>query len=361
MIFEDGTVFFGRFFTKAQHAEGEIVFNTAMTGYQEVLTDPSYSQQCVIMTYPLIGSYGITPDDNESDAIGLQAILCKEYVDHPSNWQSIMSVKTYLDNHDRVGVEWLDTRAMTLHVRQHGAQRVMITSDCDTPVATLLPQVRAIAPMTGQNVARKVTTPTVYTWQEAPSSRRFTVAVLDCGVKFTILRHLQKRGCDCLVLPLDTAQDILRGRAVDGLFISNGPGDPEPVQSAIDLIQSYMGKCPIFGICLGHQLIAQALGARTFKMPFGHHGANHPVKNLSTGKIEITSQNHGFCVDADSLGPDVEITHINLNDGTNEGFRHKKYPLFSVQYHPESAPGPCDSDYLFDDFIHMIETASVHV
>ncbi|RAP25038.1 carbamoyl phosphate synthase small subunit [Candidatus Marinamargulisbacteria bacterium SCGC AG-343-K17] len=361
LLLEDGTEFFGRYFTEVSDVFGEVVFNTAMSGYQEVVTDPSYSNQCVVMTYPMIGNYGINDDDVESKKIYLNALLCKEYVDHPSNWQSVKSLKTYLEEHGKVGVDRLDTRALTLHVRDHGAQRMMITSDVDSSVDELLKKIQAVPKMAGLNLAQQVTTESSYSWNDQRANdKKFKLAVLDCGVKYNILRHLDERGCDCVVMPIDQAKDMLENDTYHGLFISNGPGDPEPVQAAVDVIKSQLGKLPIFGICLGHQLIAHALGAKTYKLKFGHHGINHPVKNLQTGKVEITSQNHGFCVDVSSLGSDVTVTHVNLYDGTNEGFRHNAYPLFSVQYHPEAAPGPCDSDYLFDEFVQMMETTHVH-
>lgn len=361
LLLEDGTEFTGRFFTKSKDVFGEVVFNTAMSGYQEVLTDPSYSNQCVVMTYPMIGNYGINYDDVESNQIYLNALLCKEYVDHPSNWQSVKSLKDYLEEHQKVGVERLDTRALTLHVRDNGAQRLMITGNIHASQEELLSQISAQPKMSGLNLAQHVTTSDTYSWNKKQSAeKKFKLAVLDCGVKFNILRHLEDRGCDCVVMPIDQAKDMLNRNTYHGLFISNGPGDPEPVEAAVDVIKSHLGKLPIFGICLGHQLIAHALGGKTYKLKFGHHGVNHPVKNLQTGKVEITSQNHGFCVDITSLGTDVTVTHVNLYDGTNEGFRHNTYPLFSVQYHPESAPGPCDSDYLFDEFVQMMETTQVH-
>lgn len=361
VLFEDGTEYFGRYFTVPSDVFGEIVFNTAMSGYQEVLTDPSYSNQCVVMTYPMIGNYGINEQDNESKAVFLNALLCKEYVDIPSNWQSVKSVKTYLEEFNKVGVERLDTRAITLHIRNHGAQRVLITSDLDTSSEILIKKILEIPKMAGLNLAQEVTAPTSYSWtSDASLTPRFKVAVLDCGVKYNILRHLESRGCECVVMPLEKAEEMMASDTYHGLFISNGPGDPEPVERAVALIKSQLGKRPIFGICLGHQLIAHALGAKTYKLKFGHHGINHPVKNIATGKVEITSQNHGFCVDVESLAEDITVTHVNLYDGTNEGFKHKRFPLFSVQYHPESAPGPADSDYLFDEFIQMMETAAVH-
>lgn len=362
LILEDRTEFIGKYFTEAKEVFGEVVFNTAMSGYQEVVTDPSYKNQCVIMTYPMIGNYGINDQDNESKQVFLTSVLCKEYCDIPSNWQSVKTLRQYLEEYGAVGVERLDTRSMTLHVRDHGAQRMIITTDFDSGIDSLVAKIKQQPEMVGSNLAKVVTTDARYSWQSnnADSNSKFRIAVLDCGVKYNILRHLESRGCECVVLPIDEAAAAFETSQFDGLFISNGPGDPEPVQAAIQLIQQQLGKMPIFGICLGHQLIAHALGGKTYKLKFGHHGINHPVKNLQTGRVEITSQNHGFCVDVDSLGPDVEVTHVNLYDGTNEGFKHQKYPLFSVQYHPESAPGPCDSSYLFDEFVQMMQEAPCH-
>ena len=361
LILEDGMEYIGQYFTEPNEVFGEVVFNTAMSGYQEVVTDPSYKNQCVIMTYPMIGNYGINDQDNESKQVFLSSVLCKEYVDIPSNWQSVRTLKNYLEEFGAVGVERLDTRTMTLHVRDHGAQRMIITPDFSSTKEQLIEKIKHMPEMVGSNLANVVTTDSSYSWQSSTSSdTKFRIAVLDCGVKYNILRHFESRGCECVVLPLDNAVSELETGRFDGLFISNGPGDPEPVEQAISIIQQQLGKIPIFGICLGHQLIAHALGGKTYKLKFGHHGINHPVKNLQTGKVEITSQNHGFCVDVESLGPDVTITHVNLYDGTNEGFRHQKYPLFSVQYHPESAPGPCDSSYLFDEFVQMMKEAPCH-
>ena len=251
----------------------------------------------------------------------------------------VKSLKEYLQDHHKVGVERLDTRAITLHVRDHGAQRMIITSDM-TATKETVQKINDHPKMAGLNLAQTVTTESKYSWnKEEVVEKKFKLAVLDCGVKYNILRHLDERGCECVVMPINQAKEMLENDTYP-LFISNGPGDPEPVEAAVEVIKSQLGKLPIFGICLGHQLIAHALGGKTYKLKFGHHGINHPVKNLQTGKVKITSQNHGFCVDVSSLGTDVTVTHVNLYDGTNEGFRHNIYPLFSVQYHPEAAPGP---------------------
>lgn len=356
LVFEDGTVFFGRVFSGSGERFGEVVFNTAMSGYQEVITDPSYSGQMVLMTYPMIGSYGINTDDIESRGLFLEALLVKEYIDFPSNWRSRQSLKDYLGQHHVLGIEGLDTRAITRHLRDNGSQRAMITQS-DESLESLLHRLNVSPSMVGLNLADKVSCDGSYQWPMNGRSARFRVAVIDTGVKYNILRLLSENGCECTVFPSSISADEVLAQDFDGVFLSNGPGDPEPVTSVIQLIRNVLGKLPVFGICLGHQLLWLALGGKTYKLKFGHHGANHPVKHLETGRVEITSQNHGFCVDIDSLSPDdIEITHINLNDHTVEGFRHRRFPAFSVQYHPESAPGPHDSQYLFEKFIDLMES-----
>lgn len=357
LVFEDGTLFPGRVFAGSGNRNGEVVFNTAMAGYQEVITDPSYCGQMVVMTYPLIGSYGIHESDWESRGLFLDALIVKEYIDFPTHFNSQKTLKTLLDEHNILGIEGVDTRALTRYIRDNGAKRAFIITD-STPVETVRAQLSTLGGMQGVNLADKVTTPTAYVWQKLESPQ-FKVAVIDCGVKFNILRLLTDLGCECHVLPNSTtAEEILSGN-YDGMFISNGPGDPEPVTQVIECIRGVLGKKPIFGICLGHQLLGLALGAKTFKLKFGHHGANHPVKNLKTGKVEITSQNHGFNVDVETIDKnDVEITHINLNDMTVEGIRHKRFPAFSVQYHPEAAPGPNDPNYLFQEFFQLMREAT---
>jgi len=355
LVFEDGTVFFGRSFTGDGERFGEVVFNTAMTGYQEVLTDPSYCGQMVLMTYPMIGSYGINLDDVESRGIFLEAFLVKEYIDFPSNWRSHTTLKSYLIDNRVMGVEGLDTRAITRHLREKGAQRSLLTTSNDS-LAELLERISSSPTMAGLNLADKVSSDGSYQWPLNGVVPKYRVAVIDTGVKYNILRSLAALGCECTVFPSTIhAQEIL-AQQFDGVFLSNGPGDPEPVVGVISTIQQLLGKVPIFGICLGHQLLWLALGGTTYKLKFGHHGANHPVRNIQTGHVEITSQNHGFCVDTSTLSEaDIEVTHINLNDGTVEGFRHRRYPAFSVQYHPESAPGPHDSKYLFTQFTTMMQ------
>lgn len=355
LIFEDGTVFRGRVFAEGPDRFGEAVFNTAMTGYQEVLTDPSYKGQLVLMTYPLIGSYGTTPEDSESRGLFLEALLVKEYMPFVSNFRSTASLKDYLEKAGVIGVEDLDTRAITRYLRDHGAQRCLITTS-QASLSGLIESIKDSPSMAGQNLADVVSCKEAYTFP-ADGTVRYRVAVIDTGIKTNILRLLASHGCECQVHPSTVSAETLLSGGYDGLFIANGPGDPEPLTHIVATIQAVLGKLPIFGICLGNQLLGLALGAKTYKLKFGHHGANHPVKNLLTGKVEITSQNHGFCIDPHSFSTDdIEITHMNLNDNTVEGFRHKHYPAFSVQYHPEAAPGPHDSRYLFTQFTTLMAT-----
>ena len=355
LIFEDGTVFFGRAFAGGGERFGEVVFNTAMSGYQEVLTDPSYCGQMVLMTYPMIGSYGINLEDVESRGLFLEALLVREYIDFPSNWRSKMTLKTYLEQNNVMGVEGLDTRAITRYVRENGAQRTLLTTSSES-LEVALRRIRSSPSMLGLNLADRVSASGSYQWRMGGHTAQYRVAVIDTGVKYNILRLLAEHGCDCTVFPSTIDASEILAQDFDGVFLPNGPGDPEPVVRSITAIKALLGKVPIFGICLGHQLLWLALGGRTYKLKFGHHGSNHPVKNLDTGHVEITSQNHGFCVDIESLSEaDIEITHINLNDQTVEGFRHRHYPAFSVQYHPESAPGPHDSKYLFKSFVDLMK------
>ncbi len=373
LALEDGRTFACRSFTGAGEASGEVVFNTGMTGYQEVLTDPSYRGQMVVMTYPLIGNYGVNPEDVESERIQVAAFLVREYQNYPSNFRSTGTLADYLKAQGVLGVEHLDTRALTRHIRNAGAMRAVIsTGDGDS--AKLVRQANAIPGMTGQNLARVVSTQEPYRWvdnrpayinpNQSPMDHTLwqyrgqkpSVVALDFGIKFNILRQLSEVGFEVIVMPGYTGPDTVQAMQPDGIFLSNGPGDPEPVTEAVETIRVLIDYRPIFGICLGHQLLGLALGGETFKLKFGHRGANQPVENLKTGKVEITSQNHGFAVDLETLeGQDVEITHINLNDNTLEGFRHRKLPIFSVQYHPEASPGPHDARYLFDQFKMLME------
>jgi len=357
LILSDGTLFEGFSLGAMGTSIGEVVFNTAMMGYQEIITDPSYHFQLVTMTYPQIGNYGVNPKDFESRRIYAAGLIIREYSPVVSHWQATRSLDEYLKYYGVVGISDIDTRQLTRHLRDRGAQMGMITTS-DEPLEVLLDRIKTGKQLVGRDIAREVTTEESYKWpmdQEIGEDQKpkFKVAVYDFGVKFSILRALYQQGCELRVFSAHTPPDEVLAWNPDGIFLSNGPGDPEPVEYAVSTVKSLLGKKPIFGICLGHQILGLALGAKTTKLKFGHHGANHPVKHLPTGAVEITSQNHGFIVDADSLPPnDVEITHINLNDQTLEGFRHKNLPAFSVQYHPESAPGPRDSRYLFENFIN---------
>ncbi len=370
LALEDGSVFRCRSFTGHAEGGGEIVFNTAMTGYQEILTDPSYSEQIVVMTYPMIGNYGIPPEDEESRRIQAKAMVMKEYSHHPSNHRASETLACYLTRHRTPGLCDLDTRALTLRIRNHGAMRAFY-STTERDESRLIAQARSLPSMAGQNLASAATTPRPYLWQnggvqdlpkESIHRDLWTrkdnvprVAVLDFGVKFNILRMLEASGCDVLVLPASTDAQTIADLSPDGLLLSNGPGDPEPVDFAVRTIESLLGVIPMFGICLGHQLLALALGGKTYKLKFGHRGANQPVYDTHSGRVYITSQNHGFAVDGDSLkSADVEITQINLNDKTVEGFRSRRHRVFSVQYHPEASPGPNDAADLFAAFYKLM-------
>ena len=373
LALEDGRVFNGRAAGATTRRGGEVVFNTSLTGYQEVFTDPSYSGQIVCLTYPHIGNVGANVDDEESPKPYIEGLIVREFCALASNWRSSESAQQYLERHS-VPVIWdLDTRALVRHLRDVGALRGVVSTD-GAPAKKLIAEARALPTMAGQELAGRVSTEKQYVWDKgslelspplvgaAPrvsptaSGKRLRVVAYDFGIKQNILRLLVDRGCDVTVVPAKTSAEDVLAMKPSGVFLSNGPGDPEPIAYAVANIRKLLGRVPIFGICLGHQLCGLALGGKTFKLKFGHHGANHPVKNLRTGKVEITSQNHGFCVDPDSLpASDVEITHVNLNDHTNEGLRHRSLPLFSVQYHPEASPGPHDARYLFDDFITMMQ------
>jgi carbamoyl-phosphate synthase small subunit len=371
LALEDGRAFACRSFTGPGEASGEVVFNTGMTGYQEILTDPSYRGQMVTMTWPLVGNYGVNPEDIESDRVQVAAFVVREYQENYSNFRASGSLADYLKDHGVMGVDGLDTRALTRHIRQAGAMRAFLSTR-DLDPQSLSARARQIPPMEGQDLVQHVTAKKPYFWKNnrpvacdvsGPDQRvwglktdGFRVAALDYGVKYNILRCLENAGCQVLVLPAKTTADEIKQLNPDGVFLSNGPGDPEPLSYAVDTARQLIGYKPIFGICLGIQLLGQALGGKTFKLKFGHHGVNQPVQHLGTGKVEITSQNHGFAVDPDTLDANaVEITHINLNDQTLEGFCHRQYPMFTVQYHPEAAPGPHDAGYLFDDFVRMIK------
>jgi len=365
LALEDGTVFFGRSFGAAGTSEGEVVFNTSMTGYQEVLTDPSYKGQIVAMTWPLIGNYGINSVDEESAAPQVAGFVIRELSPLVSNYRACMSLDEYLRRHGIIGIEGIDTRCLTRRLRVTGAMRGVISTEILDPT-DLVKRARAAAGMIGADWVKAVKPDRASTWHDdqgcwatAPAVRGtgLKVVALDCGAKHNILRHLRQRGLNVTVLPPDLSADDILGYRPDGLFLSNGPGDPAALDYVVKPVRDLLGKLPIFGICLGHQILARALGANTFKLKFGHRGGNQPVMNLDSGRVEITSQNHGFAVEQRSLeGCGAVITHINLNDGTVEGFRHTQLPLFCVQYHPEASPGPHDAGYLFDVFVEMMRS-----
>ena len=365
LVLEDGTVYRGYAFASHGEVFGEVVFNTGMTGYQEILTDPSYKGQIVTMTYPLIGNYGINSEDMESSGIHLEGFVIREYQSYPSNWRSKQTLKQFLESHNKLAVEGIDTRALTHRIRLEGAMRAVLstsTSDVDL----LLRRVRAYPGLVGRDLVKSVTYKKPYYWKDGkpqpmekwesqPPSGRFLVVILDCGVKYNILRNLERLGCDVLVLPATVTAREIFSYDPDGVLLSNGPGDPAPLTYVVDAVRQLLGKVPIFGICLGHQILGQALGGRTAKQKFGHHGINQPVKNMNTRRIEITSQNHGFVVLPESLPVDMEKTHVNLNDNTLEGLCYPSLKAFSVQYHPEAAPGPHDVTYLFEQFIDFMK------
>ncbi|MFT5042898.1 MAG: carbamoyl-phosphate synthase small subunit, partial [Hyphomicrobiaceae bacterium] len=361
LVLEDGRVFRGRGLGARAERAGEVVFNTGLTGYQEIFSDPSYTGQIVVLTYPQIGNYGVNDEDRESLKPCLEGLVVREFSPIASNRRSEQSAEDYLSEAGVPIIDSIDTRALVRHLREHGAMRGIISSlDLDTD--SLVAKARAFPTMAGRDLASTVSTKVSYEWTEpvpaaSPSEHivtadeKFHVVAYDFGIKHNILRQLRGIGARTTVVPAGTSAADVLALKPDGVFVSNGPGDPEPLQAQAKSIQGVIGRVPVFGICLGHQVLALASGAKTFKLKFGHHGCNHPVRNELTGKVEITSQNHGFAVDPDSLpSTDTEVTHINLNDQTLEGFRSRKDPMFCVQYHPEAAPGPHDSAYLFQQF-----------
>tara|TARA_B100001964_G_scaffold107731_1_gene120326 strand:- start:14 stop:1144 length:1131 start_codon:yes stop_codon:yes gene_type:complete len=366
----DGRIFEGTSFGAQGEADGEVVFNTSMTGYQEVLTDPSYFGQMVVMTYPLIGNYGVNSEDFESDRPHLSAFIIKELSTIPSNWRSQGTLHDFLAKHGVIGIQGIDTRALTRHIRNTGAQQAVISTK-QTDRKKLVAQANRLPSLECRDLVKEVTCKEPYEWCEgewelnngktffksaSPMPSNYFIVAYDFGIKRNILRKLVQVGCRIKVVPASMpAKDVLAMNP-SGIFLSNGPGDPAAVEYALKNIKLLIGKIPIFGICLGHQILSLALGARTYKLKFGHHGGNQPVINLKTRKVEITSQNHGFAVDATSLSGDCHITSTNLNDNTVEGIRHRSLPILSIQYHPEASPGPHDSSYLFKEFAELIDT-----
>ncbi|HCS51443.1 glutamine-hydrolyzing carbamoyl-phosphate synthase small subunit [Rubinisphaera sp.] len=369
----DGTVFSGTAFGAEGESFGEVVFNTSMTGYQEIITDPSYCGQIIVMTYPQIGNYGINPEDVESSGTALKGFICRELCEKPSNYRATHSLSSYLAEQGVIGMQGIDTRALVRRLRTQGAMTGVI-STVDLDDESLVAKARNSPELVGQDYVQAVSAKETTCWSEAlsdlartpanrtllePCEKRPKVVAIDYGMKWNIPRHLVDCGCDVEVMPgTSTAAEILE-RNPDGIFLSNGPGDPRPLDYAVNTIRDLIGKKPIFGICLGHQLLGLAMGGEIFKLKFGHRGANQPVMNKKTGRVEVTSQNHGFALDEKTLPEDVEVTHLNLNDNTVSGIRHRTEPVFGVQYHPEASAGPHDSRYLFDEFMQSMTGAKV--
>jgi carbamoyl-phosphate synthase small subunit len=355
LALEDGTIFEGKSFGAEGEVAAEVVFNTSMSGYQEILTDPSYKGQFVCMTYPLIGNYGVNLEDVESKKPQVEGFIIKELASLKSNWRATQDLGSYLKKNSVLGIEGIDTRSLTLHIREKGSLKAVLSTK-DFNKKSLIKKARDFKGLIGQDLVKEVT---IAKKKDYNKKGKYKVAVIDCGIKYNILRELAKRDCKLTLFPAKTkALEIMKMKP-DGIFLSNGPGDPQGAPYVAETVKQFLGEVPVFGICLGQQMLGLALGGKTYKLKFGHHGANHPVKDLKTNKIAITVQNHNFCVDIDSLNKDdIEITHMNLNDNTLEGIKHKKIPAFSVQFHPEASPGPNDAKYIFDDFIKLMRKHS---
>jgi len=353
---EDGTIFEGKTFAGSGEISGELVFNTSMTGYQEILTDPSYCGQIVTLTYPLIGNYGVNDEDCESRSIFASGLIISEYSRIYNNWRAQKSLAEYLNEHNKIGIHEIDTRAITLHIRDKGAMKCIISTE-NYNFDELIQKAKLSKGLQGIDLASGVSTEKPYKWSEKQNNKKYTLAVIDCGIKLNQLRILENLGCDITVFPSSSKIDDILKIGPQGIFISNGPGDPAGANEITKLVKNLiLTKIPLFGICFGHQMLSLALGAESFKLKFGHRGGNQPIQDLRTSKVEIASHNHGFCIDANSVDKkNLEITHLNLNDNTVAGIKHKHQPLFCVQYHPEAAPGPKDPYYLFEEFIDLIE------
>ncbi len=359
LALEDGTVFHGEAFGASGEVAGEVIFNTSMTGYQEILTDPSYKGQIVVMTYPLIGNYGVNDEDAESSKPQAEGFVVRALSPVASNWRKRKTLEEWLKENGTVAIQDVDTRALTTLLRQKGALKGIL-STVELEPARLVEKARNSPGLVGRDLVKEVTCRKSHPWPEKPTAAQpYRVVAVDCGMKAHIPRMLTQAGCEVTVVPATVRAEELLEQKPDGLFLSNGPGDPEGMPYLVSAVRQCVGKVPIFGICLGHQILGLALGGRTYKLKFGHHGGNHPVLDLKTGKVEITVQNHGFSVDPVSIPKSaVEITHRNLNDKTCEGMRHKTLPIFSVQYHPEASPGPHDAGHLFQRFVRMMKTGA---